>query len=112
MVSLSVSWPVSMMIGDLKPFLRRMRTARAHRHRQADIHDHQVDVAVPGGLHALGPAVGGDGFEFLVQGQLLDQGSRSSASSSTINMVRLLGIVQKAPSRARKGAPNPQSRSV
>src|SRR5215813_13429645 len=27
MVSESVSWPVSMMIGALKPFLRRMRTA-------------------------------------------------------------------------------------
>jgi hypothetical protein len=26
-VSESVSWPVSMMIGALKPFLRKMRTA-------------------------------------------------------------------------------------
>ena len=27
MLSASVSWPVSMMIGALKPFLRKMRTA-------------------------------------------------------------------------------------
>ena len=38
MVSESVSWPVRMMIGALKPFLRRMRTAsRPSMDQAADI---------------------------------------------------------------------------
>ena len=41
--------------------------------RQADIHDHEVDLAGLGGLHALGPAVDRDRLELLVQRQLLDQ---------------------------------------
>ncbi len=40
---------------------------------QADIHDHQVDLAAFGRLHALGAAVDRGGVELLMQRQLLDQ---------------------------------------
>ena len=40
---------------------------------QADVHDHQVDLAALGRLHALGAAVDRDGLELLMQRQLLDQ---------------------------------------
>ena len=40
---------------------------------QADIHDHEVDLAGLGGLHALGAVFGRDDFEFLMQRELLDQ---------------------------------------
>ena len=40
---------------------------------QADVHDHEVDLAALGRLHALGAGVDRDRLEFLVQRQLLDQ---------------------------------------
>ena len=40
---------------------------------QADVHDHEVDLSRLGGLHALAAALHGDGFELLVQRQLLGQ---------------------------------------
>ena len=40
---------------------------------QADIHDHQVDLAALGRLHRLGAAVDRGRLELLVQRQLLDQ---------------------------------------
>ena len=41
--------------------------------RQADIHQHQIDLVALGGLHALGAVFGGDGVELVMQRQLLDQ---------------------------------------
>ena len=41
---------------------------------KADIHDDEVDMAALGRLHPLGAGLGRDGLEFLMQGQLLDQG--------------------------------------
>ena len=41
---------------------------------QPDIHDHQVDLAGLGLGHALGAGIDRDRLEFVVQGELLDQG--------------------------------------
>ena len=41
---------------------------------QADIHDHQIDLAGLGALHALGAGIDRDRLEFVVQRELLDQG--------------------------------------
>ena len=40
---------------------------------ETDIHDHEVDLAGLGGLHALRAVLDGDGLKFLVQRQLLGQ---------------------------------------
>ena len=40
---------------------------------QADIHDHEVDLAGLGGMDALGPVLDRNRLEFLMQRQLLDQ---------------------------------------
>ena len=60
---------------------RRLETVFAHDAHglaaidvgQPDIHDHEVDLAGLGGLHAFGAGIGRDGFELLVQRELLDQ---------------------------------------
>src|SRR6516162_9004566 len=69
MVSESVSWPVSMMIGALKPFLRRMRTAS----RPSMSGKPQIDLSRLGSLHALIAVLSRDGFILLVQRKLLRQ---------------------------------------
>ena len=92
MVSESVSWPVSMMIGALKPFLRSSARLAAVDVRQADIHDDEVDLAGLGGLDALGAGLDRHGLELVVQRELLGQGVRSSASSSTIRILRVFSI--------------------
>ena len=74
MVSESVSCPVSMMIGALKPFLRRMRTAS--RPSTSGSPTSMMTRSIwpdLGGLHALAAAVDGERFELLVQRKLLDQ---------------------------------------
>ena len=74
MVSESVSWPVSMMIGDLKPFLRRMRTTSRPSTSGRPTSMITRSICPPlAACTALVPAVDGDGVEFLVQRQLLDQ---------------------------------------
>src|SRR6184192_576365 len=81
MVSESVLCPVNMMIGALKPFLRRMRTASrpsmsgfpTSTGGKPDIHDHEIDLTGLGGLYALGSIVDRDRLEFLKQCELLDQ---------------------------------------
>ena len=40
---------------------------------QADVHDDEIDLSGLGGLHALAAVLGADGFELLVQRQLLGQ---------------------------------------
>ena len=40
---------------------------------QSDVHDHQVDLSVFGGLDAFRAAVHRNGIKFLVQRQLLDE---------------------------------------
>jgi hypothetical protein len=62
-----------MMIGALKPLLRKMRTLAAVDVGQADIHDHQIDLSRLGGLHALAAVLRRDGFKLLVQRKLLRQ---------------------------------------
>ena len=74
MVSESVSWPVSMMIGALKPPLRKA----AHHFAavgvgQADIHQHQIGRIGLGGAGALGAGIDGGSLELFVQRQLLHQ---------------------------------------
>ena len=68
MVSESVSCPVSMMMGALKPPLRK----RAHDFapvgiRQPDIHQHEIRCIGLGGAGTLGPGIDRGGFELVVQ---------------------------------------------
>ena len=75
MVSESVSCPVSMMIGALKPFLRRMRTAS--RPSMSGSPTSMMTRSIWPALAActpLAPVSSDSGLEFLVQGKLLDQG--------------------------------------
>ena len=46
--------------------------------RQADIHDHQVDLAALGRLHTLGAAIDRDRLELVMQRKLLDQRGRAA----------------------------------
>ena len=41
--------------------------------RQFDVHDHEVDLAGLGELHALGAGIAGNDLELVMQRQLLDQ---------------------------------------
>ena len=93
MVSESVSWPVSMMIGALKPFLRRMRTASrpSMSGRPTSMMTRSIWPALAA-CTPLVPVSTAHRLELLVQRELLDQGVRSSVSSSTIRILRLLGI--------------------
>jgi hypothetical protein len=60
-----------MMMGALKPFFRKILAAIYI--RQSDVHNHQVDLAILGRLHAFGAAVGRNRVKLLVQRQLFDQ---------------------------------------
>ncbi len=75
MVSESVSWPVSMMTGALNPFLRRMRTASrpSTSGRPTSMMTRSIWPAFAA-CTPLAPRLGGDGFEFLMQGELLREG--------------------------------------
>ena len=74
MVSESVSCPVSMMIGALKPPLRKLRTTS-----RPSVSGKPTSISTRSGesalaaMHALGAGIDRQGFEFLVQRQLLDQ---------------------------------------
>ena len=74
MVSESVSWPVSMMIGALKPFLRRMRTASrpSMSGRPTSMMTRSIWPALAA-CTPLVPVSAADRLEFLVQRELLDQ---------------------------------------
>ncbi len=75
MVSESVSWPVSMMIGALKPPLRRERTtSRPSVSGKPDVHQHQVRRIGLGGAGALGASIDCGSLELVVQRELLHQG--------------------------------------
>ena len=68
MVSESVSWPVSMMIGALKPPLRKERTtSRPSVSGKPDIHQHQIGGIGLGSAGAFGAGIDGGGFELFVQ---------------------------------------------
>ena len=74
MVSESVSWPVSMMIGALKPFLRRMRTAS--RPSMSGRPTSMITRSIWPPWRACTPLVPVStaiGLELLVQRELLDQ---------------------------------------
>jgi len=43
--------------------------------RQADVHDHEINLPALGSLHALAAVLNGDGLEFLVQRKLFRQRS-------------------------------------
>ena len=74
MVSDSVSWPVSMITGALKPPLRRSLTAsRPSMIGQADIHDQKIDPALAGALDPFGRRAFLFDIELFVKRQLLDQ---------------------------------------
>src|ERR1700748_2366187 len=74
MVSESVLCPVNMMMGALKPFLRRMRTASrpSTSGSPTSMITRSICPALAA-LHPLGAIVDRDRFEFLVQRELLDQ---------------------------------------
>src|SRR6185295_2442131 len=74
MVSESVLCPVNMMIGALKPFLRRMRTAS--RPSTSGSPTSMITRSICPALAVctpLGSVVDRDRLEFLVQRELLDQ---------------------------------------
>ncbi len=74
MVSESVSWPVSMMIGALKPFLRRMRTAS--RPSTSGRPTSMITRSIWPVLASCTPLVPGstdDRLELVMQRQLLDE---------------------------------------
>src|ERR1700688_3546936 len=73
MVSESVSWPVSMMIGALKPFLRKMRTASWPSMSGKPTSIITRSISRLGGLHALDAVLRRDSFKLLVQRKLLRQ---------------------------------------
>ena len=71
--------------------------------RQADVHDHEVDLAGLGGLHALGAGLDRDRLEFLVQRKLLDQ--RVAQLRVVVHDQNLAGIRhQERPKGCRRSA--------
>ena len=75
MVSASASWPVRMMIGALKPVLRRTFTAsRPSMSGSPTSMDHEIDQPGPGGVDALGRVGFLQNGELLVQRELLGEG--------------------------------------
>jgi hypothetical protein len=62
-----------MMIGALKPFLRRMRGLAPVDVRQADIHDHEIDLAGLAACTPLVPLSTATEIKLLMQRKLLDQ---------------------------------------
>ena len=119
MVSESVSWPVSMMIGALKMFSAQ----NAHGFAtvdvgQADIHDDQIDLSRLGGLHAPAAVLRRDRFILLVQRNLLRQrvaqfgiivdnenfASRIFVINCDLHATRTHAISCDGPLRARRAA--------
>ena len=69
---------------------------------QAHVHDHEIDLAGLGGLHAFGSVLGRDRLEFLMQGELLDQGV--AQFGVVVDNQNLSDIRHRAgPSEARAG---------
>ena len=107
MVSESVSWPVSMMIGALKPFLRRMRTAS--RPSTSGSPTSMITRSIWPALAACTPLVPlstAIASNSSCSASCSTSASRSSASSSTIRILRVLGNVKAASGQSiRPAAP-------
>ena len=93
MVSESVSWPVSMMIGALKPFLRRMRTASrpSMSGRPTSMMTRSIWPALAACTPLL-PFSTATASNSSCSDSCSVSASRSSVSSSTIRILRVFGI--------------------
>src|SRR5256885_9266651 len=93
MVSESVSWPVSMMIGALKPPLRRLRTTSlpSVSGKPTSISNRSGELALAA-LAPLAPVSTADASNSSCSDNCSTSVSRRSVSSSTIRILRALGI--------------------
>ena len=71
---------------------------------QPHVHDDEVDMAVLGRLHALGAGLDRHRLELLVQASCSTRAADNSASSSTIRILRALGIGLPPETRRRTAA--------
>ena len=93
MVSESVSWPVSMMIGALKPFLRRMRTAS--RPSMSGMPTSMITRSIGPALAACTPLLPlstAIASNSSCSDSCSVSASRISGSSSTMRILRVFGI--------------------
>src|SRR5579871_1972396 len=107
MVSESVSWPVSMMIGAFKPPLRRLRTTS-----RPSVSGNPTCISTRSGalalaaLAPLAPVSTAEASNSSCSDNCSTSVSRRSVSSSTIRILRALAmgsVLMKAAARARGG---------